>query len=67
LRQGRRHMNVGGQADQAVEDTVRGDQDAVNISVFGDPFELGDAAYVFRVGADYVHRLLLDQVLEILP
>src|SRR5690348_18139363 len=53
LRQGRGHMNVSGETDQAVENAVRGNQNAVNIGVFGDPLELGDAAYVFRVGTDY--------------
>ena len=48
-------MNVGGEADQAVEDAVRRNGDAVEVGVFGNPFELGYAADVFRVGADDVN------------
>jgi len=36
----------------------------VNVGIFGDPFEFGDASHVFRVWADYVYCLLFDQILE---
>ena len=67
LRQRGGHVHVGGEADEAIEDSVRRDRDAVNVGVFGDPFQFGDAADIFGVGADYVDCLLLDQVLEVLP
>ena len=37
------------------------------IGVFRDPFHFRDPTHIFRIGADNIDRLFLDQVLEILP
>ena len=52
VRQRRRDLHQRGQAEQAVAGAVRRDQDAVQVGIFGDPFQLGDAADVAGVGAD---------------
>ena len=48
------HLHQRGQAEQAVAGAVRRHQDAVQVGVFGDPLQLGDAADVAGVGADDV-------------
>ena len=55
------------EAEQAVGGAVRRHQDPVQVGVLGDPFQLGDAADVGRVGADDADRLGLDQLLEVVP
>ena len=65
-RQGGADLHQRRQADQAVEDAVRRHQDAVQVGVFGDPFQLGDPADVRRVRPDDAHGLRLDQLVEVL-
>ena len=45
---------------------MRRHEDAVQVGVFGDPLQLSNTADVARVGADDVHRVALDQALEVL-
>ncbi len=66
VRQGRADLNEGRKARKAVRGAVRGDQDAVQVGIFGNPFQLGDAADVAGVGADDVDGVAFDQVLEVL-
>ena len=66
LRQGGRDLDQGGQAEQSIAGAVRRHQDAVQIGVLGDPFELGDAADIAGIGSDDVDRLRLDQIFEVL-
>src|ERR1700733_10014103 len=49
LRQGRAHVYLRSDAEEAVENSVRSYQDSVEIGVLGDPFQLGDSAHIFRV------------------
>ena len=39
----------------------------MEVGVFRDPLQFRDTADVFGIGTDNVDRLLLDQVLEVLP
>ena len=48
VRQRGADLHQGGQAEQAVAGAVRRHQDAVQVGVFGDPLQLGDAADVAR-------------------
>src|SRR5207302_8740157 len=66
LRQRRAHLHQGGQAEQAVTGAVRRHEDAVQVGIFGDPLQLGDAADVAWVRPDYVDGMALDQGFEIL-
>ncbi len=66
LRQRGGQVHMGGEADEAVEDAVRSDQDAVEVGIFGDPLSFRESADIFGVGADDVDGLFFDQVLEIL-
>ena len=50
LRQCGCHVNMRGKADQPVEDPVRSYGDAVDIGIFRDPFEFGNASHILRVG-----------------
>ena len=67
LRHGRPHMDLCGDSEQSVEDSMRGNQDAVKIGVFGDPLHFRDSAHIFRVGADHVDGLRFDEILEVFP
>ena len=55
-----------GQPDQPVENPMRSHQDAVQIGVFRDPLQLRYPADIFRVGADNIDSLFLDEILEVL-
>ena len=57
---------MGGQPEEAVDDAVGGHEDAVQVGVFGDPFEFGDAADIGGIWANHVDRLLFEQILEVL-
>ncbi len=52
--------------EQAVGGAVRRHQDRMHMGVLGDPFQLGDATDIGRIGADDIDRLRLDQLLEII-
>src|SRR4051812_9036780 len=52
---------------QSIENSMGSDKDAVEISIFGNPLQLRDSADIFRVRADNIDRLFLDEVLEVLP
>ncbi len=54
------------QTEEAIEDSMRGHEDTVEIRVFRHPLELGDAADIAGVGSDDAHGLLLDQFHEVL-
>ena len=62
----RGHLDQRRKTKDAVGGAVRGDGDAVQVGVFGDPFHLGDAAHVAGIGADHVDRVAFDQVLVVL-
>ena len=49
--------DVGGQPEEAVDDAVGGHEDAVQVGVFGDPLEFGDAADIGGIWTDHVDRL----------
>ncbi len=46
---------------------MRCDLYTVQIGILRDPFHLRDSANVLRIGPDDIDRLLLDQILEVLP
>ena len=60
-------MHLRGEPYQPVENPVGSHEDAVQIGVFRDPLQLRNSAHIFRVGADYINRLVFDQILEVLP
>jgi hypothetical protein len=55
-----------GEPDEPVENPVRSNEDAVKIGVFRDPLQLRYPADIFRVGADNIDSLFLDEILEVL-
>ena len=59
-------MNLRGQPDQSVQHPVRSNQNAVKVRILRDPLQFRQAADIFRVGADDIHSLSLDQILEVL-
>ena len=67
LRQGGRQMDVRGEPDHAVENSVRSDLYAVEIGVFRDPLHFRQPTHIFGVGTHNIDRLFFDEVLEIFP
>lgn len=54
------------EAEQAVAGAVRRNENAMQVGVFGDPFQLGKAADVGRIGSDDVDGVAFDQRFEVL-
>src|SRR6202011_1164587 len=48
LRQGGSHVNMRGEADKSIENTVGSDENAVKIGVFRDPLQFRNPTDVFR-------------------
>src|SRR3954447_3190992 len=67
LRHSSRHMDVGSESKQTVEDAMRRDGNPVQVGVLCDPLQFRNTADVLRVRPNDVNRLLLNQVLEVLP
>src|ERR1700686_3123145 len=67
IRQRGRQLNVRGQAEDTIEDSMRRHEDSVQVRVFRHPFQLRDAADIAWVWADHTHGLFLYELHEVLP
>src|SRR4029079_18890474 len=67
VRQGRADLNERSKAEDSVGSAMGSDEYAMEIGIFGNPFQFGYAPYIAGIGADDAHRLPFDQILEVLP
>ena len=59
-RQGGADLDERGETEESVGGPVRRHQEAVQVRVFGHPFQLGQSADIARVGADDIDGLALN-------
>ena len=60
-------MDKCGQADQSIKNAMRGHHDSMQVGIFRNPLQFGEAADIFRVRTDDAHGVPLNEILEILP